>query len=152
MGTKGRWRAWLAGLVLIVGTFALAWWNNPVNVGGVNESQRAWLALGYSLIGLLILGGPLVTRPAHEVVAQRTLIIILAIIISLCVWWVGYLPSDPGGCSRVNAPDCHTNAVTRWRALGEGAGVYLLSFMLVHTLGAMIGKRRSREAVAQPAR
>ena len=152
MGTKGRWRAWLGGGALILILFGLAWWNNPVNVGGERESQRAWLALGYSMIGLLVFVGPLALRTRQEVTAQRTLIVVLALFTAICVWWVGYLPSDPFGCSRVDAPDCHTNAVTRWRALAEGLGVFALSFLATHAIGAVAEKRREREAAALPAR
>ncbi len=152
MGTKGRWRTWVAGLGLILVLFALAWWNNPVNVGGDRESQRAWLALGYSTIGLVVFVGPLAMRTEREVTAQRTLIVVLAIFISLCVWWVGYLPSDPFGCSRVDAPDCHTNAATRWRALIEGTGAFFLTFLLTHAIGKTVERRRARETGLEPAR
>lgn len=152
MGTKGRWRAWLAGLAVILVAFGLAWWNNPANLGGEREVQRVGLALGYSSIGLLVFLAPLALRTQHEVAAQRTLIIVLALFISVSIWGVGYLPSDLFGCSRVEAPDCHTNALTRWRALGEGVSVFFLAFLLTHAIGAMVEKRRAKEAAAQSAR
>lgn len=148
MGTRGRWKAWLAGAAVILVTFGLAWWNNPVNVGGEREAQRAWLALGYSAIGLMIFVVPLALRTQQEVTAQRTLIIIVALFMSVCVWWVGYLPSDPFGCSRVDAPDCHTNAVTRWRALGEGMAVFFLTFLVTHAIGRTVERRRTRRATS----
>ena len=152
MGTQGRWRVWLVGLGVILVVFGLAWWNNPPNTGGEREAQRVWLALGYSAIGLLIFTAPLSMRTQQERTAQRTLIIVLALFIGLCVWWVGYLPADPFGCSRVDAPDCHTNPMTRWRALAEGVGAYFLGFLLTHAIGGMIEKRRAREVTAQAAR
>ena len=152
MGTKGRWRAWLGGAALILILFGLAWWNNPVNVGGERESQRAWLALGYSMIGLAVFVGPLAFRTRQEITAQRTLIVVLSLFTAVCIWWVGYLPSDPFGCSRVDAPDCHTNVVTRWRALAEGLSVFALAFLATHAIGAAAEKRREREAAALPAR
>ena len=152
MGTKGRWRTWLVGAGLILLFFGLAWWNNPANTGGEREVQRAWLALGSSMVGLAVFVPPLSLRSAQETGAQKTLIIVLALFISVCVWWTGYLPSDPFGCSRVDAPDCHTNTMTRWRALGEGMFVFLLAFGLTHLIGGAVEKRRSRTAVAQAAR
>lgn len=137
---------------MILVAFGLSWWDNPVNVGGERESQRAWLALGYSMIGLAVFVLPLAMRTHQEVAAQRTLIVILALFISVCVWWVGYLPSDPFGCSRVDAPDCHTNEATRWRALAEGLSVYLLTFLMTHAIGKTVEKRRSRQAAMQPTR
>src|SRR5688572_13892164 len=114
MGTKGRWRTWLGALIFLLLAFALIWANNPVNVGSERESQRAWLALGFCIIGLLVFVPPLAFRAEHEVTAQRTLIICITIFTLLAVWWVGFLPSDPLGCSRVDAPDCHTTSATRW--------------------------------------
>lgn len=152
MGTRGRWRAWLVGAGIILVLFGLAWWNNPANVGGEREAQRAWLALGYSIIGLLVFIGPLSLRTDKEITAQRTLIVVLALFISVCVWWVGYLPSDPFGCSRVDAPDCHTNPTTRWRALSEGLVVFFVSFALTHLVGRLAEKHRTRETRVQPAR
>jgi hypothetical protein len=152
MGTRGRWKAWLAGAAVILVAFGLAWWNNPANVGFEREVQRAGLALGYSAIGLAVFVFPLAMRTDGEVAAQRTLIIFLALFIAVCVWWVGYLPSDPFGCSRVDAPDCHTNAVTRWRALAEGLSVYLLTFLLTHVIGKTVERRRARQAAAVPGR
>ena len=146
MGTRGRWKAWLGGAAIIVVAFGLAWWNNPVNVGGEREVQRAWLALGFSSIGLAIFVFPLALRSRHEVAAQRTLIVFLALFISVSVWWVGYLPSDPFGCSRVDAPDCHTNSVTRWRALGEGMSVFFLTFLLTHAIGKTVERRRAGQS------
>lgn len=145
MGTKGRWRAWLVGLAIILIGFGLAWWNNPVNVGAERESQRAWLALGFAAIGFFLFVPPLSFRPASEYVAQRTLIVTLALFIALAIWWVGYLPADPGGCARVNDPDCHTNAITRWRALIEGVTVFGLAFLATHALGGLIERYRRRD-------
>lgn len=146
MGTRGRWKAWLAGTALILIAFGLAWWDNPANVGGEHEVQRVWLALGYSMIGLAVFIFPLALRTHQEIVAQRTLIVSLALFISICVWWVGYLPSDPFGCSRVDAPDCHTNALTRWRALAEGISAFGLAFLLTHAIGKTVERRRARQA------
>lgn len=146
MGTRGRWKAWLVGAAVILVSFGLSWWDNPVDVGGEREVQRAWLALGYSLIGLAVFVLPLAMRTHQEVAAQRTLIIFLALFISVCVWWVGYLPSDPFGCSRVDAPDCHTSEATRWRALAEGLSVYLLTFLMTHAIGKLVERRRLRQA------
>lgn len=131
---------------MILVSFGLSWWDNPVDVGGEREVQRAWLALGYSLIGLAVFVLPLAMRTHQEVAAQRTLIFFLALFISVCVWWVGYLPSDPFGCSRVDAPDCHTSEATRWRALAEGLSVYLLTFLMTHAIGKLVERRRLRQA------
>jgi len=152
MGTRGRWKTWLVGGALILISFGLAWWNNPANVGGEREVQRAWLALGYSVIGLAVFVFPLALRTSQEVAAQRTLIFFLALFIAVCVWWVGYLPSDPFGCSRVEAPDCHTNEATRWRALAEGLSVFFLTFLVTHALGKTVERRRARQATALPTR
>ena len=152
MGTKGRWRTWLLGLGLILLFFGLAWWNNPVDVGGEREVQRAWLSLGYSMAGLAIFTAPLALRSHQEVAAQRTLIVFLALFISACIWWVGYLPSDIFGCSRIDGPDCHTSAITRWRALGEGVSVFFLTFLLVHAIGTLVERRRTKGATVEPAR
>jgi hypothetical protein len=87
---------------------------------------------------------PLAFRAEHEVVAQRALIICITIFILLAVWWVGFLPSDPLGCSRVDAPDCHTTSATRWRAITEGLFVFGLGFLSTHALGGLIARRRKR--------
>ena len=147
MGTKNRWRAWLGCYALIVVTFGLAWWNNPANVGDVNEAQRVWLAFGFSVMGMLVFIPPLALRTSQEFVAQRTLIVCLAIFMAVALWWTAYLPSDPFGCSRVNDPDCHTNTATRWRALAEVSGAWLLAFFATHAVGGLIERKRQPRAV-----
>lgn len=142
MGTKGRWRTWVAGYGLILALFGLAWWNNPANVGGESESMRAWLGLGFAAVGMAVFIPPLTVRKEHEVGAQRTLIVCLALFMAIALWWVGFLPSDPFGCSRVDAPDCHTNAITRWRALAEITIAWLASVALTHAVGAALTRRR----------
>ena len=145
---KQRWGAWLAGYALILTWFGLAWWNNPANVGGINEAQRAWLALGYAAVGMLVLLPMLTVRHDHETGAQKTLIIVLAIWFAIAVWWVGYLPSDPFGCSRVEAPDCHTQPATRWRALAEVTGAYVASMLIAAWVHGWIERRRTARAAA----
>lgn len=142
MGTMGRWRAWIVGYLVILATFGLAWWNNPADIGGANESQRAWLAVAFAGVGILLFVPPLAFRPAHEPAAQRTLIVCLAIFMAVSLWWVAFLPSDPFGCSRVNAPDCHTNATTRWRAVAEISAGWVIAFWLTHALGNLLRRRR----------
>lgn len=142
MGTTKRWKTWLGCLIFLLGAFALIWWNNPANIGNERESQRAWLAIGYSAITLFLFGPPLVFRTQAEVVAQRTLIICITIGITLSVWWVGFLPADPMGCSRVDAPDCHTTAATRLRALTEGVTVFVLAFVITYVIGSLIARHR----------
>ncbi|HWC13770.1 MAG TPA: hypothetical protein VG929_04160 [Actinomycetota bacterium] len=148
MGTRGRWRAWLGGYALILAAFGLAWWNNPANVGGEREAMRAWLGLGFAAIGMAVFLPPLTVRKDHEVAAQRTLIICLALFMSVALWWVGFLPSDPFGCSRVDAPDCHTNAVTRWRGLAEITVAWMLSFAFTHAAGRALAARRGAKTVS----
>ncbi|HEV3473199.1 MAG TPA: hypothetical protein VG408_08360 [Actinomycetota bacterium] len=144
MGTNARWKTWLVGYALIGASFALAWWNNPANIGSELESQRAWLAIAYCAIGMCLLLPPLVLRKEQEITAQKTLIITLAIWMAISMWWVGYLPGDPFGCSRVNAPDCHTNATTRWRALTETTGAWVLAALIAGAVSSAIAKRRAR--------
>jgi hypothetical protein len=148
MGTRGRWRAWIVGYLLILAAFGLMWWNNPANVGGTNEAQRAWLALGFSVIGMLVFIPPLSIRTGREIAAQRTLIVCLAIFMTVALWWVGFLPQDIFGCSRVDAPDCHSNSVTRWRALGEITAAWVIAFAITHALGSFIEKRREAKQLA----
>lgn len=143
MSPARRWKAWLVGYALIGLAFGLAWWNNPANVGAAREAQRVWLGLGYAIPGILVLLPPLVTRQANEWTAQRTLIVVLALYLAITLWWVGFLPSDPFGCSRVNAPDCHTNPVTRWRAFGEVTAAWVVSFVVAHLIGSAIARRRA---------
>lgn len=145
---KRRWGAWLVGYALILTWFGLAWWNNPPNVSGINEAQRTWLTLGYSIVGLMILIPPLVLRREYESGAQKTLIIVFAIWIAIAVWWVGYLPADPFGCSRVDAPDCHTQPRTRWRALTEATGAYAAAMLISAAIHAVIERRRAAQTAA----
>ena len=142
MGTRGRWRAWIGGYAAICAIFGLAWWNNPANVGDVNEVQRAWLGLSFAVVAMLIFIPPLAMRTAHEPTAQRVLIGCLALVMGIALWWTAYLPSDPFGCSRVNDPDCHTNTATRWRAFAEVTGAWVLAFILTHAVGRLIERRR----------
>lgn len=136
---------------MIAVAFALAWWNNPANVGGEREPQRVWLALGYALPGLAVVLPPLVAREPNEHTAQRTLIVVLAVYLALVLWWVAYLPSDPFGCSRVDAPDCHTNPTTRWRAFTEIAIAWLVAFVIASVVGSVIARRRdARRATLAP--
>ena len=144
MGTNARWKTWIVGYGLIIVFFALAWWNNPSNVGSERESQRVWLTLVYCAVGMLLLIPPLVLRKEQEVTAQKTLIIVLAIWMAISMWWVGYLPADPFGCSRVNAPDCHTNASTRRQALGETTGAWVAAALIAGAISSTIAKRRAR--------
>lgn len=147
-----RWKAWLIGYGLMLVAFGLAWWNNPANIGGEREAQRAWLALGYSLPGLAVFLPPLVTRKENEDFAQKTLIVILALYLAIALWWVGFLPSDPFGCSRVDAPDCHTNPTTRWRAFTEASVAYAFGYVFAAVIGSMVARRRaSREAAREAA-
>lgn len=148
MGTNARWRTWIIGYVLIGVVFALAWWNNPSDIGSERESQRAWLALAYCAIGMLLLLPPLVVRQEQEMTAQKTLIIVLAIWMAIAMWWVGFLPADPFGCSRVEAPDCHTNPTTRWRSLGEVTGAWVIAILVAGAISSAIAKRRERELAA----
>jgi hypothetical protein len=143
-----RWKVWLLGYALIGIAFGLAWWNNPANIGAEREAQRAWLALGFSVPGLAILLPPLVLRRQNEGTAQKTLIVVLALYLAVVVWWVGYLPSDPYGCSRVNDPDCHTNAMTRWRALAEVTVAWIVAFGIAATVGSVIARRREAQSLA----
>ena len=133
---------WIVGYGLILAAFALMWLNNPSDIGGANEAQRAWLALAFSGAGILLFVPPLAFRTTHEVVAQRALIVSLAVFLAISLWWVGFLPSDPFGCSRVEAPDCHTRAATRWRGLAEITAAWVIAFGLTHALGNWIRKRR----------
>jgi hypothetical protein len=151
MGTLKRWKTWLGGLIFLLVAFALIWWNNPVNIGSERESQRAWLALGFSAISLFVFVPPLVFRSEIEVAAQRVLIICITIGITISVWWVGFLPSDPLGCSRFDAPDCHTTAATRWRAVTEGLVVYAIAFVATYVIGSLIARHRAKPPVV-PAR
>ncbi|MDQ3962347.1 MAG: hypothetical protein M3277_00285 [Actinomycetota bacterium] len=144
MGTNARWKTWIVGYALMGAFFALAWWNNPSDIGSERESQRAWLALAYCAIGMLLLLPPLVVRKEQEITAQKTLIIVLAIWMAIALWWVGFLPADPFGCSRVNAPDCHTNATTRWRAFAETTGAWLVATIIAGFVSSSIAKRRVR--------
>lgn len=148
MGTNTRWKTWIVGYALIGVAFALAWWNNPSNIGHEREAQRAWLALAYCGVGMLLLIPPLVLRQKQEITAQKTLIIVLAIWMAIATWWVGFLPADPFGCSRVNAPDCHTNPTTRWRALGETTGAWLVAALVAGAISSAIAKRRARALAA----
>ena len=148
MGTRNRWRTWLVGYALIGIAFGLAWWNNPPNIGDVQEAQRAWLAFALAAVGICILVPPLATRPEYEVGAQRTLIVCLAVFMALGLWWTGYLPSDPFGCSRVNAPDCHTTTATRWRAFAEVSAAWVLAFALTHAVGNFLERRKRAGAVS----
>ena len=148
MGTRGRWKTWAAAYLLILALFGLAWWNNPSNIGGEREAMRAWLGLGFAAIGMAVFIPPLSLRKEHEIGAQRALIISLAVFMAIALWWVGFLPSDPFGCSRVNDPDCHTNAVTRWRALAEITTAWLLSFAITHLIGGAIARRRGTTATS----
>ena len=138
-----RWKAWLLGYALILIALGVAWWNNRSDVGGALETQRAWLALGYSLPGLAVFLPPLVTRRENEGTAQKTLIVALAIYLAIVLWWVGFLPSDPFGCSRVDAADCHTRAATRWRALGEITVAWFFAYGFAAAVGAAIARRRA---------
>ncbi len=144
MGTNARWKTWIVGYSLIGAAFALAWWNNPSDIGSERESQRAWLAIGYCVIGMLLMLPPLVLRKEQEMTAQKTLIIVLAIWMAISMWWVGFLPADPFGCSRVEAPDCHTNPTTRWRALAETTGAWLIAALVAGVFSSAIAKRRAR--------
>lgn len=148
MGTNARWKTWITGYVLVAVAFALAWWNNPSNIGSERESQRAWLALAYCAVGMLLLIPPLVVRKQQEITAQKTLIVVLAIWMAIAMWWVGYLPADPFGCSRVNAPDCHTNATTRWRAFGETTGAWIVAAVVAGVISSTIARRRARALAA----
>jgi 4-hydroxybenzoate polyprenyltransferase len=143
-----RWKAWLLGYAVIGIAFGLAWWNNPANIGGEREAQRVWLALLFSVPGLAILLPPLVLRRQNEGTAQTTLIIVLALYLAVVVWWVGYLPSDPYGCSRVDAPDCHTNPMTRWRAFTEVSVAWIVAFVITATVGSVIARRREAQSLA----
>lgn len=148
MGTFKRWRAWLAGYALIGVLFGLAWWNNPSNVGGATEAQRAWLALGFGMIGTFLFVPPLVLRKDHETGQQKTLIVVLALFLAMALWWVGFLPSDPFGCSRVDAPDCHTNAATRWRAFAEISVVWVLAFLVSGVVSRILQRRYVQKLAA----
>ena len=143
VGTHGRWRAWIAGYVLIAVVFGLAWWNNPADTGTPEEAQRSWLTLGYCIIGLLVLVPPLAARKEYEIGAQRTLIVALAVFMGLALWWVGFLPDDVFGCSRVDAPDCHTRSETRWRAFAEASVAWLVAIAATKALGRILEHRRS---------
>lgn len=136
------------GFTVIAVGFALAWWNNPSNIGAERESQRAWLALAYCAVGMFLLIPPLVLRKEHEITAQKTLIIVLAIWFAIAMWWVGYLPADPFGCSRVNAPDCHTNPATRWRAFAETTGAWVVASLTAGVISSAIARRRDRALAA----
>lgn len=144
MGTNARWKTWIVGYGLIWTVFALASWNNPSNIGAENEAQRAWLAIAYCVIGMMLLIPPLVLRQDNEITAQKTLIIVLAVWMAISMWWVGFLPADPFGCSRVNAPDCHTNPTTRWRALSETTGAWVGAALIAGAISSAIAKRRAR--------
>ncbi|MGH2757656.1 MAG: hypothetical protein ACRDI3_07695 [Actinomycetota bacterium] len=143
-----RWKTWLLGYALIGIAFGLAWWNNPANIGGEREAQRAWLALAYSLPGLGALLPPLVLRRQNEDTAQKTLIVVLAIYLAVDLWWVAYLPSDPFGCSRVDAPDCHTNPTTRWRAFTEVTVAWVFAYAFAARVGSLVARRREARSPA----
>jgi hypothetical protein len=146
-----RWKTWVLGYALIAILFGLAWWNNPANVGGAREAQRAWLALAYAVPGLAILLPPLVLRRQNEDTAQKALIIVLALYLAVVLWWVAYLPSDPFGCSRVDAPDCHTNQTTRWRAATEITVAWVFAYLFAATVGYRVARRReTRSPVLSP--
>ena len=146
MGTKGRWRAWLVGYGVILAGFGLAWWQSPPDTGGPNEGQRVWLTLGYCAIGLLVFIPPLSFRKVHEITAQRTLIVFLAIFMMVALLWVGFVPEDVMGCSRApESPDCHTAETTRWRALGEATAAWAVAFVLTHAVGGLIARVRGPE-------
>ncbi|MEA2451320.1 MAG: hypothetical protein QOG04_30 [Actinomycetota bacterium] len=147
MGTTKRWKTWLGCLLFLFAAFGLIWLKNPVNIGSERESQRAWLALGYSAITLFVFVPPLVFRTPIEIAAQRALIICITVGITISVWWVGFLPSDPLGCSRVDAPDCHTTAATRWRALTEGVSILAIAFVVTYLVGSFIARRRIKHPV-----
>ena len=147
MGTTKRWKTWIGCLIFLLAAFALIWGNNPVNVGSERESQRAWLTLSFAAITLFVFVPPLVFRSPVEVAAQRVLIICITIGITVSVWWVGFLPSDPLGCSRVDSPDCHTTAATRWRALSEGLTVFVLAFVITFVVGSLIARHRAKHPV-----
>jgi hypothetical protein len=140
-----RWNWWLLGYGLILLAFGLAWWNNPANVGGARESQRAWLALGFSVPGLAVLLPPLITRRENEDTAQKALIIALAIYLAIALWWVGFLPADVYGCSRVDAPDCHTKVTTRIRAFSEVTGSFVFAYLFASVVGSTIARRRATQ-------
>ena len=151
MGTHGRWRAWIGGYLMMAAVFGLAWWNNPSDSGGPNEAQRAWLTLAYCVIGMLVFVPPLAARKDYEVVAQRTLIVCLALFMAIALWWVGFLPDDVFGCSRVDAPDCHTRAETRWHAYAEASAAWIVAFTATHALGRFLERRRASRLPATPA-
>ena len=138
-----RWNWWLLGYGLILLALGLAWWNNPANVGGARESQRAWLALGFSLPGLGVLLPPLVTRRENEDFAQKAIIVVLAIYLAVALWWVAFLPSDPFGCSRVDAPDCHTSVATRTRAFIEITTAWVFAYLFASLVGSTVARRRA---------
>lgn len=149
MGTKGRWRAWLAGYAVILAGFGFAWWQSPAGAGGPNEAQRVWLTLGYCTIGMLVFIPPLSFRKIHEVTAQRTLIVFLAIFMMVATLWVGFVPEDVMGCSRApESPDCHTQEGTRWRALIEVSSAWTIAFILTHIIGSLLARTRKGEATA----
>jgi hypothetical protein len=131
---------------VILAGFGLAWWQSRPDTGGPNEGQRLGLALGYCVIGMLVFIPPLSFRKVHELTAQRTLIVSLAIFMTVALWWVGFVPEDVMGCSRApESPDCHTTQLTRWRALREVTGAWAIAFLVTHALGSVIARVQNPE-------